>query len=158
MRPTAAQVWDAIQTDPGFAAEAPADSPQREIIRPFIEGSVTALDSQLDTVVTLQTLADAKVAFLRYCLEHNLGRAMSNALGVSEGMLTMMLQRLVDMFAQITSDMDAFLKENGITEDEVMAGPQIGLNATCKQKWQDGTLTIGELLLLQPAIILQNSN
>ena len=157
MNPTAQQVWEATTNDPKFAEEMPAGSAQREAIKPFIEGSVTALDGQLEESVTLQTIADAKVKFLRYCVENNFGKVMDDVLGMGADMINGMLEQLIDMVEPMLADTTEFLEENGVTEEEVMVSAQIGMNDDNQKKWRAGTLTIGELLLTQPSVILQNS-
>lgn len=158
MKPTAEQVWAATTADPKFAAEMPEGSPQRDAIRPFIEGSVKVLDDQLEDTVTLQAIATAKMEFLRYCVENNFGKVMGDVMGMGGETITRLFKQLVDMLQPLSENMTAFLEENGVTEEQVMVSSQIGMSAENQQKWRDGTLTIGELLLTQPSVILQNDS
>ena len=117
MKPTAEQVWEATIADPKFAAQMPEDSPQRDAIRPFIEGSVAALGDQLENTVTLQAIADAKVKFLRYCVENNLGKVVGDVVGMNAEMLNGMFEQLIHMLEPMLENITAFLEENGVTEE-----------------------------------------
>ncbi|MBY0538069.1 hypothetical protein K2P47_01575 [Patescibacteria group bacterium] len=158
MKLTASQVWEVALADPKFAAKIPEGSPQRDVIRPFVEGSVEVLADQLETVVSLQTIADAKMKFLRYCVDNGLGKAMGDATGMGGTMLDGMLEQLIEMLEPIVADSITFLEENGVTEEQVMLSSQMGLNPDNQEKWRAGTLTIGELLLTQPSDILLTDN
>jgi hypothetical protein len=157
MKLTAQQVWEAIIADPKFTSQMPEGSPQRDAIRPFIEGSVATLEDQLENTVTLQAIADAKLKFLRYCVKNNLGKVMGDVMGMGAEMLNGLLEQLIEMLEPMLENTTAFLEENGVTEEQVMTSPQVGMSANNQRKWREGTLTIGELLLTQPSVILQNN-
>jgi hypothetical protein len=156
MKPVPQQVWDATIANPKFAVEMPEGSSRRTAIRPFIEGSVGALDDMLGNTVTLQSIADAKVKFIHYCIDNNLGHVMGEELGVGGDFVNGMLQSLIEAFEPVVKNMAAFLEENGVTEEDLMTSPKIGMNEANQQKWRDGTLTIGELLATQLGVILEN--
>ncbi len=156
MRPTAAQVWETITADSQFIAQAPEGSAVRIATRPFIEGSVEALGDPLENFVTPKVIFEAKVTFFRYCLENNFGKVVGDAVGMDADLATGMLVGLIEMLEPVIQNFLKFLEENGVTEEQIMIDPQIGLNTANQQKWRDGTLTLGELLLTQPAIILLN--
>lgn len=158
MRPTAQQVWEATIIDPKFISQVPEGSPQRDAIRPFIEGSVEALGDQLENTVTLQTICNAKVRFLRYCVENNIGKLMSEITGMESEVINGMFDKLIDMFESMLKDVNAFLEEHGVTEEQIMTSPEVGMSADNQHKWREGTLTIGELLVTQPSIILTNDS
>jgi len=157
MKLTASQVWEAALADPKFAAQVPEGSPQQDAIRPFVEGSVEAMADQLDTVVNLQAIANAKMTFLRYCVDNGLGKVMGDAIGMGGAMLDGMFKQIIEMLEPIVANVTSFLEENGVTEEQVMVGSQVGMNAENQQKWRAGTLTIGELLMTQPSVILMNN-
>lgn len=158
MKPTASQVWEAAVADPKFAALAPEGSPERDVIRPFVEGSVEVLADQLETVVSLHAIAKAKITYLRYCIDNGLIKAMGDATGMGGEMFDGMFEGLIEMLVPVVANTALFLEENGVTEEQVMLSPLMGLNADNKEKWRAGTLTIGELLMTQPSDILLTDN
>ena len=96
MKPTAAAVWEAFCLDSEFARSAPADNPHFEAMRPFIEGSVTALDGYFDTFVSVASICVAKQKFLRHCMALNIGGVMAELMGTDEGLINEMLTGLAD--------------------------------------------------------------
>jgi len=158
MRPTAQQVWEATIQDSKFAEQAPEGSPVREALRPFVEASVEVLDELLETTVSLQVIADAKMRFLRHCVEYDIGKIMGDVMGFGGDMFTSLFEQIIDMLEPLVKDIAAFFEEHGVTEEQVMLSDKVGLNAENQAKWRTGTLTLGELLLTQPGVILQNDS
>ncbi len=156
MKPSAAAVWEAFCLDSEFARSTPADNPHFEAMRPFIEGSVTALDGYFDTFVSVASICVAKQKFLRHCMALNIGGVMAELMGTDEGLINEMLTDLADQLDEMVEDIPGYLHQHGLTEEQVMLGPQIGLNGVNLQKWRAGTLTIGKLLVSQPAVLLEN--
>lgn len=152
---TGNDVWEAILTDPQFIPQIPeGNSPQRAAIRPYIEGSVRALGDQLDTIVTLQSYAKARASYLRFCVENDYGEVMR---GVGWTVPKGMFKYLSEMYESIAEDTTEFLEDNCMTEEEVMLSQIIELNPDNQLKYREGTLTIGELLLTQPTVIIRDS-
>ncbi len=158
MKPTAEAVWAAMLLDAKFAAEAPEGSPQREAMRPFIEGSVAALDELLDETLTLDSFGRAKVTFLRYCIDNNFAKVVGDVIGMDDHVSASMFEVLIETLEYILKDTRTFLADNGVTEEQVMQSQEVGLNHANQEKWRAGTLTIGELLQSQPGVILQSGN
>lgn len=156
MKPTPIQVWEATIADQNFVAKMPEGSRQREAIRPFIEGAVEALADQLENYVTIQTLVEAKFAYLRWCIENGLGRVMAEATGTNPRLIEPVLGKMFKMLEEMCNNLPALLERHSITEEQLMRDPKLGMNADNIEKWRSGVLTIGELLVTQPAIILSN--
>jgi hypothetical protein len=153
MRPTKQQVWEVVMQNSDFLKNMPVDSPERDVMRPFIEGSVDALSGLLDTPVSVLTLADATARFLRYCVAGNLREKLATA-GTRIDELNDLFIHSVTNLEQIVADVPAFLKKEGVTEEEFLTGRRGGLNPENQEKWQKGTLTIGELLCTQPECVI----
>ena len=155
---TSAQVWSASLADPKFASEMPEGSPTRVIIQPFIEAAPTALAEFLDRPLTLKVFIDAKVAFLRYCLDNGFAEKMSDAVGFGGELVESALEAVIEMLAEVFKNVPAFLDERGITEEQVLLSPEVGLNDENKALYKSGTLTVADVLRTQPAVILKNSD
>lgn len=150
---TGQEVWEAVLVDQKFAAY-----PQeiQNVLRPFITASPEALASYLDKPVTLQGLAEAKIAFLRYCINDGLGEKMAQMVGMDPDTVTDLLRSVMEMLEPFVSDLAQTLEEHGVTEEQVMLDGAIGLNDANRKKYTEGTLTIEEILRTQPAVILKN--
>lgn len=146
IKPTGREVWEAVLTDPKFTTQMPEGSPQREAVRPFIEASVQVLGEQLKKIVTFQDLAGAKATFLRYCVENNYGEVMG---AVGRGVPKGFFEQLIDIYESIHEDVTPYRESYGTLIAQ--------MNPTNQQKWRTRTLTIGELLLTQPLVILADS-
>jgi len=154
---TGADVWKAITADPAFAAEMVEGTPEREVIKPFIEAAPTALAEFLDQPFTLKAYADSKVTFLRYCIGNGIADKLSEAFGMSASLVRSALGASIDMLAELIKDVPAFLALQNVTEDQVMLGPKVGLNDANKELYKAGQLTIADVLRTQPTLILKNS-
>lgn len=155
--PTGSQVWDAAVADPSCSSQMPEGSALREAIRPFFESAPTVLAEFLDRPLTLQVLADAKIAFLRYCLGNGFVEKVGGAVGMSGHLVKLMFKGLIEMWENILKDVPAFLEAQGIMEEQVMLSPKVGLNADNQKQYKAGTLTVADVLRTQPAVILKNS-
>ncbi len=156
MKPTAQQVWEAIIADQAFNAEMPEGSPQREAMRPFIEGSLEALSDQLDTAVSLESLLRAKLKYFQYCIDNNIGNVFADKVGMDASMVNDTFTGMVEVLEPMVADLLMFLEEHELTEEQLMLSPQVGLHKENVQRWRDGTLTIGILLATQPEVLLLN--
>lgn len=155
---TGAQVWEASLADPSFVEQMPEGSPVREAIRPFIEAAPKALAEFLDKTVTLKVLADAKIAFLRYCLGTGFTEKLGEAVGFGGGVIKSLLEGFIEMLDGIQKNVPAFLEEHGVTEEQVMLSSQVGLNADNQARYKIGNLTVADVLRTQPAVILKNGS
>jgi len=155
---TGTQVWDASIADPSFSAQMPEGSPLREALKPFVEAAPTALAEFLDRPITLQVLVDTKIAFLRYCLGNGFVEKMDEAVGMGGDLIKSMFEGLIEMLADTLKDVPAFLKAQGVTEEQVMLSSKVGLSVDNQAQYKAGKLTVADVLRTQPAVILKNSD
>lgn len=66
---------------------------------------------------------------------------------------------LIEFAKDIIGDISGFLRENGISEEQVLTAPgsNLCLNEGLQERYRAGTLTIRDVLLEQPTLILKNS-
>jgi hypothetical protein len=162
---SAQKIWEVLMKDKEFAAQP---EPTLKATRPFIDAIPGILKDMLNVQATLSNLSKAKVAFLRYCLDHDYIKIMvdampDEALGFFDredlpGMFESMLDLLIDSFEPLVENALAILKARGVTEDQLMTGPNVGLSGKALKLYRAKKLTIADLLELQPGIIVKNSN
>ncbi len=163
MKVTGAEVWSMLLADPEVTAQLPEGSQIREAFRPFVEASPVVLANLVDERMTFQVLVNAKIKFFRYCLNNGYVDKMAAASGMGDGgmfggMFADLLEGVVEMLEDMASDIPVILQEQNVTEEQVMLSPQVGLNAANKKLYQAGTLTVADVLRMQPAVILHNNN
>ena len=161
---TAEAVWTTMSEDAEFQQQPEA---VREATRPYVEALPTILAGVLDAPATLNTTMNAKVTFLRYCVENGFIKASvdampEEALGFFDRdelpeMLEGALSQAIDMLEKLTGNVTAFLEKNGVTEEQVMLSSNVGFNDEARKLYQAGELTIGKLLTIQPMIIVKNT-
>lgn len=159
-----AGVWSAVTQDSEWQQQP---EKVQQAIKPFIEALPKVLSELLDKPVKLESLMAAKLAFLRYCLKHGYIKAVVDAMPDSAlgpfdrkdlpDLLDGALRDAVEMAEAITSNMVEFLNQYGVTEDDVMLGPKVGLNANTQSLYLSGQLTIAQLLEKQPMVIVKNN-
>ncbi len=158
------EVWDALQKHPEFAAQRFA---MKKMLRPYIEATPTVLLDLLDKTATVETLMKAKIAFLRYCVANGFVKAAvavtpaaSLDLFGSDAAASMMesaLSGAIDMAEEIAKDVPGILEQYGMTERQLLTNPKVGLAGKALKLYDQGKLTVGEILRLQPAIIVKNT-
>lgn len=163
-RVTPEEVWKKMQEDAEFLQQPET---VQEATRPYIEALPVILADLLDQPASLDNTMQAKVKFLRYCIENGYITAVVNAMPEEAfiffsredlpGMFEGMLSQLIDMLEELTGDVSALLKAQGVTEEEVMLGSNVGLNDEARLLYQSGSLTIGKLLVVQPMVIVKNT-
>lgn len=155
-------VWGVLLADPAFRA---GDSEgQILVLEPFVKALPDILEKMLDKPVTLETLMQAKLAFLRYCLENGLigkfaevSREDSIFLMDKDSLRAMLertLDEVVNMLEAMVENVSGFLEEAGVTEEQVLTSPSVGLSVGNTEQYGNGTLTIADILLTQPSIIV----
>jgi len=158
---TGKQILAALMKDPEYSAQ-PASV--LAVTDPFMLGIPEALKDHLDNVVTLATLMDAKIAFLRYLVDNEYVKkvvaampkdsfGLMDAKEVAEMMLDAMGQ-VIEIFAEVVKDVPTFLEALEITEEQMMVQ---ALNPNTLKLYKTGTLTIAVVLKMQPMVIVKNS-
>ncbi len=162
---TGKQILAALMKDPEYSAQ-PASV--LAVTDPFMLAIPDALKDHLDKIVTLATLMDAKIAFLRYCVENDYVKKVVAAMpedsfgwmdakGVVEMMQGIMAQ-VVEILAEFVKDVPAFLESQGITEEQMMAHPKgVALKPNVLKLYKAGNLTIADVLKMQPMVIVKNT-
>ena len=160
------QIWQKCQEDPelGEAPEA-----VKKVLGEYINFSPAILNDHLFKLVSLESIMDAKLAFLRYCQENDFVQKSVAALpeehlgwmsrsDMTESMAST-FGELIDLAEKISRNIIKFLKEHEVTEEVILTSPgsNLCLNEKLQEGYRAGTLTIRELLLEQPTIILKNS-
>lgn len=154
---TGAEVWAATIADPKFQAEVPEGDVRREVIRPFIEAAPTALADFLEQPVTLKTLLESKVAFLRYCLDNGFAQKVADQVGGMSALMEPVIEATIEGLVEMLTTIPEVLKAEGVSEDAVLQGPRIALNPSNFERYRSGTLTVEDVLRTQPGVILQNT-
>jgi hypothetical protein len=127
------------------------------------------LGDKLHEPVTLKSLIDAKLSALEFCISDGwaprLTKAVLEASGVEKGIFTEMMDAALEMMPALVEQMKDFVKdipavlaELGITEQLMMKSEKVGLNKANLKKYADGTLTLGELYMTQPSVIIKNTD
>lgn len=162
------KVWIALMAQEEFTSQTP--EAVMEAMRPYVEAMPEVLGQELlEKKVGLGSLFEAKVAFIRYCLENAYLEKTTEAIhedefffmGGPENAVAMMrasLEQLLPLFSEIAADVATFLESRGITEQQALSNPQFGFNAENLVAMQKGKLTIGGLLLSQPLVIIKNTD
>lgn len=129
------KIWKEILKDPEMASMG---EPVIVACKPYFMALPEVLEKYLDETVTLKSLMSAKMAFLRYCLDNGYIKACVDATPEQSltffdrdelsGMIQNMLESLVEIIEPIANDALKFLKSQGISEDELLTGPNVGLN------------------------------
>lgn len=157
-------VWDSINQDPKFLAEPEY---ARLVLKPFIQALPEVLADLLELPANYENVVRAKYAFLQYCSENNYITAAvestpESALGPFDRsflkeMLERMFAELVELLGSVLESAPDFLAAQGVTDVEVMTSSELGLNAEVLELYNAGQLTIGQLAVMQPMIIVNNS-
>ena len=158
--PTPEEVWRALLTDREFASQPDA---MKQILRPFVGALPTVLADLLDQPATVKTILTAKIAYMRYgfdngLIEASVGAAPEALRGIFEANdIKEMLQDAMQMIEEIVKDIPGFLQQIGVTERDFLTNPKVGLSGEALSLYDKGQLTIGELLRLQPILIVKNN-
>ncbi|MGB2791529.1 MAG: hypothetical protein WBC29_03175 [Candidatus Moraniibacteriota bacterium] len=170
-------IWTKCQEDPELH-ETPEGL--KQVLCEFISLSPTILGDLLFEVVSLTSIMQSKLAFLRYCQENQFVQKMvavmpEEALGMVAVMpeealgwmsrddvlksMVSTFDSLIKLAMRISDDAIGFLEEDRFTEEWLLTAREssLRLNENLQERYRAGTLTIRELLLEQPIIILKNS-
>lgn len=161
---TDADVWEVVKQDSEFMAKGFQSKEAEDVFKDYLENSLmTAIGDMLDKPVTIANMIDTKVAYIKNVLESGLLSRMVDAM--PEDMLGLfgasgMLETLEDVLAQaiemlepIAKDVPMFLKEKGVSEEDVYEFMKFSPDNITKA--MGGKFTIGDVLISQPAIILR---
>lgn len=158
------KMWKALMRDPETAKTPKA---MLDAVKdPFFMKVPQILAEYLEQPVTLESITLAKLAWLRYCSDNGYIKAAIDA--APEGsfgffsneamaeMMASMFAQLIEMAEKLSKSVPAILKAQGITEDQLLASPNVGFSPGTLALYRSGKLTIAQLLERQPAVILAN--
>lgn len=162
-------------------ADAAAESVKSELAGEIPDGAIPTyveytkavanhLGDKLQEKVTLKSLLEAKMSALDFCISNGWVERLAKAVlehspGANESLFAAMIEPavqlmpvLLDQLKDIVKDVPAFLEVNGINEQQIMESPKIGFNEANLKGYQDGTLTLGDLYMTQPSVIIKNTD
>lgn len=145
MKPTAEQVLRAVRADKDCANLFSVYAGSGEMYLPFIEGIVVVLHDLLETIVTPESVVEAKVRYLCYCIDYGLATVIADAAGKDKEVRTMAAATIDQMFKKAIKNMDA----RAVGQDIARR-----MTPDNRESFFRGKLTIGELLLTQPSVLL----
>jgi hypothetical protein len=162
-RLSGSRVWRAFLADPLFLAEVPEE--QWPIFRPYARALPEILADLLDESVTLGDLLKAKLRCIRYCLDVGLVQEMIGLLPRGrlfvtpeiwiEMTLGLLQGRLLELEARV-EDMSGFLEYACCTEEQAILRMRPTLSLKNLRRYRAGRMTIGDLLVSQPYILVRN--
>lgn len=151
---TGKQVWDQLIETPQFGQQT---KKVQDVYLPYIMALPTILRQLSNEPATLSNLILAKITFMNAWLSNGSVFTIARKLGYSEPRdLYDQYINEVDALTKVLDELPLVLEAQRKTEEEFMLSPRVGLIGEAMKKCQAGTLTIGELLVLQPMVILDN--
>jgi len=156
---TGQEIWDALSKEPAFKQQTPECV--RSILRKFIDPLPGLLAEQLDAPVTILSMTEAKLIFMKHCLQNGFMNEMSAAQypngvdGVSLEEIVAMgndaLGALLESSDELASSIAEQIANSGVREAQLIAKQ---LNPAARKEFRSGKLTIGKLLTVQPSLIV----
>ena len=160
---TGIEIWEHLATDVDVKCQPPS---VQEAIKPFVMAAPEILRDLLNQKVTLESVMRAKLRFLHHCRYFDyICKIMDARPECSYGFfsreemtraLDSILSLDIEVAERITSDTAGFLRAQGVTELQVMKNPEgLGLRHGVLQEYICGSLTISDLLRMQPEVIVK---
>jgi len=160
---TSPKIWEAVKKDTKFMQQGFKYEKTAKILQDYIENSLLiVVDDMVNKPATIANIINVKIASSKHALSSDLFSKIiksthEEALGIfsSIGMLKIIVNRLgqiVEMLKPIAKNVPKFLKENDVSEELVYR--RMELNPENIKKAMSGKLTIGDILVSQPVVIL----
>jgi len=158
------QVFEVIMKDEEFKSQ-----PENVIkaIEPFVLALPEILKDQLSSIVTVTTLLNAKLAFLKYCMENDYIKKVTDEVPDDnfgmfgrESMVAISqaaVEQSIQAIPQTINKLAEILASQGLSEEQVLFGGENPIMENLRSDYKNGTLTIGDLLLKQPMAIVKNA-
>lgn len=155
-------IWTALISDPSTE-----DVPAMHILEPYVVAMPEVLRTLLEEKVTLGTLMKAKILFTRYLSTEKLATKQVMLIppallqGRDPVQIATAAEKAMEMLCQILEKTEVqlpdLLKAAGMTEETYFSSPKgLQMKSDVYKSYQAGTLTIAELLLQQPYLIIKN--
>lgn len=160
-------VFEILQDDPNFSL-LPAQT--QEAVKPYIFALPESLSELLDQPASTETIFQAKLAYLRYCQENGYvtsyidslpDEAFNWVMSREEAPETMegVMAAIIEGITEILGNISAFLTSQGCDDYTYLTHPNgLALKASLSKKLKAGTLTITDVLMSQPGLIVNNGN
>jgi len=131
------------------------------VMEPYVKALPLVLARQLDNLVTLRSLLKSRIAFLDYCLTHDLPEAMSTAgpdyLRGKGSLVTRLLVDIIAAHRLVLASIPGLLERLEYADEIEYIVDQFELNEAMAAYLYDSKLTIGPLLLEQPIIFTRHT-
>ncbi len=161
------RIWDTLQDDESFRAAIPVGE-AHNIFEEFVCTVPKLLEGQLDERLSFASFARAKSTVLTACadrafLERLYGAYPKSSLVFTPDDMALLskanLESFVRLLEQLSTKLYGWLQANKATEEEALVHFRwIHLSDYARDRFRAGTLTVGELLELQPWDLLGASS
>ena len=158
------QVWRAYVRDIPQHSRGPSPL-ELKSMETMVKATPRALKDHLHEKVTLKSVSQARAVCLGYLIERGIfsQATLDIGLGLLGGMTEDIATETGYFFSNAIKDLENvadgvpdFLSVLGKSEEEYMTSNKIGLNKENLAAYRRGTLTIADLLLTQPRVILRS--
>ena len=154
-------IWNALIGEPAFAAQVPEDA--HGVWEEVCHAVVPIVEPHLGSPVDVETFLRVKFDMLTFMLDGEWTNRIIVAM-TGEGLFSTMAEMAIGMlrsslpqFEEILGNADAFLAAQGITLEQFLAHESGGrFEQTTLERWQEGGMTIRDLLLTQPSALFRN--
>lgn len=140
--------------DPAFG-NTPANG--LPILEDLVEKSLAALETTMKEPATLQTIVGSKLTVLKTAVDVQFVKKYCEALGLGEmgeGM-DAMFSMLIAQFEDLVGNTQAFLKANGMSEEQTLLELQVSPEMT--ERVLQSTATIEDVVREEPAVIFKTT-
>ncbi len=148
-------IWDALISDPRFQNSGPEELQQ--VFRPFVEALPEILEELLSVPVSVQAVMKAKLLFIKYCHAHEFVKKFTEILDFPADELEKYFQSLIEELIPLAGETAATLAKFGVTEEMILSEKMLSIRPEVSKKIKEG-MTMGELLVTQPSVIVVNVN
>jgi len=159
---TGSEIWERVARSPDVTCQP---YKVQEVTKSFIMAVPDILKDLLNQKVTLETVMKARLRFLHHCRYFNYSRKILDAKPeCSYGYFSReetsraiedTLCSDIELAEIVLCDPAAFMRRQNATELEIMQNPGgLGLRNDVLKKYVCGTLTISDLLRMQPEVIV----
>ncbi len=155
-------VWQALISDPSVE-----DLPAIHVLKPYVEAMPEVLKTILDNKVTLATITQARILYIKYLSSEKLatkqvmqippaflGKRDPAKLAEEAEKAVIQIYLLLE---QLEPELPKFLAARGMSEADYFSDSTgLQMRSDLYQSYLAGSLTIGDLLLQQPFLIINN--
>lgn len=157
---TAEAIWSTLEKDASFLRQIPKGKP-REVMREIVEHAPTVLADCMEEKATVAAVIRAKMLFLKWTADSGNARKLVlsyplEAFGGDEDVRQEMAESVGDAVSGALSVLEETLTQ--LTDCLLDDGYRASLVPAARKEYAAGTLTVGRLLELQPALILKNDS